>query len=153
AGIVVSAVAFGYISDKFGRLPSLWISAVIEIVAGFLSAFSTSIIFFTIARFFVAFGCYGRNLTTFLLGLESVGPKYRAITGIAYQFGWATGYVLLPGIAYLTRNFRHMIIATTVPEILWLYWLYRTPESIRWQLTNNKSEDAKKSVMNAVRTN
>ncbi|RWS19505.1 organic cation transporter protein-like protein, partial [Leptotrombidium deliense] len=72
---------------------------------------------------------------------------------IAYQFGWATGYVLLPGIAYLTRNFRHMIIATTVPEILWLYWLYRTPESIRWQLTNNKSEDAKKSVMNAVRTN
>ncbi|RWS23965.1 organic cation transporter protein-like protein [Leptotrombidium deliense] len=153
AGIVVSAVSFGYISDKFGRLTSMWISVAVVIVAGFLSAFSTSIIFFTVARFFVALGSYGRNLTSFLLVMESVGPEYRTITGIAYQFGWTTGYVLLPGIAYLTRNFRHMIIAMTVPEILWLFWLYRIPESIRWQLTNNKLEDAKKSVMNAVRTN
>ncbi|RWS02214.1 solute carrier family 22 member 8-like protein, partial [Dinothrombium tinctorium] len=71
------------------------------------------------------------------LGVETVGPKYRAVAGIAYQFGWATGYVILPCIAYLVRDFRILII----------------PESIRWQLTHGKEKQAIKSLMNAMKVN
>lgn len=62
-GIVFSALIFGYCSDKFGRKPCVVVGVVIEITAGFMSAFANSITLFIATRFLLAFGCYGRNLT------------------------------------------------------------------------------------------
>jgi MFS family permease len=152
-GISISAIVFGYFSDKYGRKWTVVVAVVIEIAAGLLSAFSNSISLFIFARFLLAFGCYGRNLTAFLIGIEVVGPKYRAVIGIAYQLGWAFGYIALPGIAYLLKDFRHLLLATTVPEIIWLFWFMRLPESPRWLLTHNKLQEAEEIVMQAIHTN
>lgn len=170
-GIVFSALIFGYCSDKFGRKPTVLVAIVIEICSGFLSAYSNSITMFIITRFLLAFGCYGRNLTGilfllqlneivmtsdpagFLMGIESVGTNYRAVLGMAYQLGWAFGYILLPGLAYWLQNFRHLLIATTVPEVIWFIWFSCLPESPRWLLTHDKSDEAEEIVMQAVKRN
>lgn len=87
------------------------------------------------------------------MGIESVGTNYRAILGIAYQLGWAFGYTTLPGLAYLLQDFRHLLIATTVPEVIWLVWFCCLPESPRWLLTHDKSDQAEEIVMQAVQMN
>jgi MFS family permease len=152
-GIVFSALIFGHCSDKYGRKPSLLVAVIIEILSGFLSALSPSVNIFIFSRFLLAFGCYGRNLTGFLLAIESVGTKYRAAMGIAVQLGWATGYCLLPLMAYLINNFRHLLLSTTIPEIAWLIWLYWIPESPRWLLTHDRNEEAKAIIIAAVKMN
>lgn len=68
-GISISALLFGYLSDKYGRTKILHIALVLEILGGFASIASNSIEIFTLARLFLALGVYGRNLTAFLLGI------------------------------------------------------------------------------------
>lgn len=152
-GIVFSALIFGHYSDKFGRKPCLVIAIIIEIVSGVLSALSPTFTVFTVSRFFVAFGCYGRNLTGFLLAIESVGTKYRAIMGIAVQLGWATGYIMLPAMAFYIDNFRHLLLACALPEIIWLIWMFWIPESPRWLLTHDRYDEAEAIIVQAVQMN
>lgn len=84
---------------------------------------------------------------------ECIGPKYRANIGMYCQCGWAVGYCLLPLIAYALRNFRYIILATSIPEIVWLLWLWTIPESPRWQITHGKLEKACQQMMRAVKMN
>ena len=152
-GIVFSALIFGHCSDKYGRKPCVIIAVIIEIISGIVSSVSPSMTIFTISRFFVAFGCYGRNLTAFLLAIECVGTKYRAIMGMAVQLGWATGYIMLPMMAYYIDNFRHLLLANALPEIIWLVWLFWIPESPRWLLTHDRNEEAEAIIIHAVAMN
>lgn len=152
-GVVVSAVWFGYLSDKFGRIRVLYAAILLEIAGGFCSIYSPNVICFTLSRFLLSFGGYGRNLTGFMIGIESVGPKYRAKVGIGYQLGWALGYVMLPGIAYLCRDYVTLFYCTTVPELFWLVWLWRIPESPKWLISKAKYEEAEKVLKNALKYN
>lgn len=95
-------------------------------------------------------------LITFSSGLtvlETVGPQYRAVVGMAIQFGWALGYVIMPGAAYLLRDFRWIQLAVTLPEFVLLLWWCSLPESPRWQLTHGKHSDAQKAIRRAAEIN
>ena len=148
-----SAIIFGYISDKYGRKVALWSGMMLEILAGFASVFAPEIVSFTIIRFILGFGSYGRNLTAFLLAVEITGPKHRPVVGIAVGFGWATGYCLLPLIAYYVNDFRHLFLCTTAPEILWLIWLWWIPESPRWLMVMGKYAQGEKVLSQALKMN
>jgi hypothetical protein len=89
----------------------------------------------------------------FTLVLETVGPQYRAVVGMAIEFGWALGYIILPGAAYLLRDFRWLQLAITIPETALLLWWCALPESPRWQLTNGKIIDAEKAIRRAAEIN
>ena len=86
SGICISALLFGYLSDKYGRTRILHIALCWEILGGFFSIFANNIKVFTIARFFLSIGTYGRNLTAFLLCIECVGSLYRAKCGVGAFF-------------------------------------------------------------------
>jgi OCT family organic cation transporter-like MFS transporter 4/5 len=73
--------------------------------------------------------------------------------GIAVQLGWATGYIMLPAMAYYFDNFRHLLLACAVPEIVWLVWLFFIPESPRWLLTHDRNERAESIILRAVEMN
>lgn len=69
-GMTLSALLCGHFSDKYGRLPVLWATIIMELIAGLSCAFSVSIVQFMISRFILAVGAYGRYLTGFMLGIE-----------------------------------------------------------------------------------
>ncbi|XP_015794157.1 solute carrier family 22 member 3-like [Tetranychus urticae] len=152
-GMTISALLCGHFSDKYGRLPVLWTAVVTEIVAGLSCAFSISIYQYMISRFVLAIGAYGRYLTGFMLVIETTGPEYRATMGIVCRFGWALGCFILPGIVWLFDNWRHAQLAFTLPEILWILWLCRIPESPRWQLAKGNSEKAQEELRRAAELN
>ena len=61
---------------------------------------------------------------TLLIGMELIGAYYRVLAGIMICYFFALGYVLLAGIAYLSRNWVYTQIATSTPAFLFLsyYW-------------------------------
>ncbi|XP_054158725.1 organic cation transporter protein-like [Oppia nitens] len=152
-GYGMGAIIFGYLSGRFGRKPVLWIAIILEVLAGLSSALSVNIIHFSISRLVLGMAVNGRYLTSFILVTESIGHKYRATLGLCFHLGWALGYCLLPGIAYLLRNFREILLVTSLPEILWLVWLYWIPESPRWLITQSKWDRLEPVVKRAVRMN
>lgn len=85
--------------------------------------------------------------------LETVGTKNRATIGIVCRIGWALGYLILPGIAAMFSSFRHIQMACTLPEILWVFWLWKIPESPRWQLAKGQVEKAHKEMRRAAEIN
>jgi hypothetical protein len=72
---------------------------------------------------------------------------------MAIEFGWAFGYIILPGAAYLLRDFRWLQLAITIPEFALLLWWCTLPESPRWQLTHGKTSDAEKAIRRAAEIN
>ncbi|RWS24126.1 organic cation transporter protein-like protein [Leptotrombidium deliense] len=152
-GYAVSALLFGYLSDKYGRLPIMKIAIILEIVSGFCQALSLSIEMFMISRFFLGLTAYGRYLTGYLLIMECVGCSYRAAISVVIEAGWVVGYLLLPGLAYALRNFRYMQITVSSLELISLIWLWQMPESPRWQLTNGHIDEAESAIKNAAVVN
>ncbi|KAI1280346.1 Solute carrier family 22 member 3 [Halotydeus destructor] len=106
-----------------------------------------------IGRFLLAIGAYGRYLTGFMLVMETTGPNVRATKGITCRLGWAIGYFLLPGLGMLFTNFRHLSLALSVPELLWLYWLNKVSESPRWLMATDKPDKAAHIITKAMRVN
>jgi OCT family organic cation transporter-like MFS transporter 4/5 len=145
-GMMVSTILFGYLSDKYGRRLVIMGGIVIEVIAGFSCAFSYSWIQFLISRFFLSLGQTGRWSTGFVIILEITGKKYRSDMGTAIQFGWAFGAILLPGVAFLARNFRYVQLTACVPELLFFSGFYFLPESPRWLLTHGRVQEAEKVI-------
>ncbi|XP_054158724.1 organic cation transporter protein-like, partial [Oppia nitens] len=152
-GWALGGIIFGILSDRFGRIPVLWITVILEIMAATSSALAVNVTHFMISRFVLGMATEGSYLTAFILVAECVGPKYRAALGMIFQFGWAVGYCLLPAISYMLPNFRHMILAKTLPQILWLVWLIFIPESPRWLLTHEKWDRLDRQLKQAVQMN
>ena len=70
------------------------------------------------------------------------------------SYGWILGYISLPGLAYLLKDFRYLQAIPTVSATVFLItWLWTIPESPRWQLSNNKLESGHKSIVKAARAN
>lgn len=77
----------------------------------------------------------------------------RPIVGMAIEFGWALGYIILPGVAYVLRDFRWLQLAITIPECVLLLWWRVLPESPRWQLTHGKYSEAEMAIRKAAKIN
>lgn len=66
------------------------------------------------------------------------------------NFGWITGYILLPIIAYFLRNYIYIqIIPTLIIVLMGLIWLPRIDESPRWLMANEKYPQAKNVLRRA----
>lgn len=55
---------------------------------------------------------------------EVASEKHRRWMGIAYNTGYATGIVIVPGIAYLLHEWRHIQLAISLPALLLLIHLW-----------------------------
>ncbi|XP_032319008.1 solute carrier family 22 member 7 isoform X3 [Camelus ferus] len=131
AGVLVGAVAFGYLSDRFGRRRLLLVAYVSALVLGLASAASVSYTMFAITR----------TLT---------GTALAGFTIIVMPLG---GVMLLALVGYLIRDWRWLLLTVTLPcapGILSLWWV---PESARWLLTQGRVEEAHRYLLRCARLN
>ena len=76
-----------------------------------------------------------------------MGSKYRSDYFTLVDVGWVIGYCVLPWIALWFHHFRHMTLACLILVIFMVLWFYfYFDESPRWQLVNNKFDDAEKTI-------
>ncbi|XP_040906299.1 solute carrier family 22 member 7-like [Toxotes jaculatrix] len=142
-GVMMGAIAFGFLCDKYGRKNTLLASYIMAIVFGFSSAFANSYVLFAVLRFLTGFGLTGISINSIVLSIEWVDTGHRSFIGVIGSLAWSAGNMLLAGFAFLVTDWRTLIMTVTAPlgfAVLTWWWI---PESARWLLANGKVERAK----------
>ncbi|XP_011512558.1 solute carrier family 22 member 7 isoform X1 [Homo sapiens] len=156
AGVLVGAVAFGYLSDRFGRRRLLLVAYVSTLVLGLASAASVSYVMFAITRTLTGSALAGFTIIVMPLGeaeLEWLDVEHRTVAGVLSSTFWTGGVMLLALVGYLIRDWRWLLLAVTLPcapGILSLWWV---PESARWLLTQGHVKEAHRYLLHCARLN
>ena len=90
-------------------------SMAIQIIVGFISAFSPNLTFYIIARAVIGFFKPGGSVQMFVLISEYVGPKWRPFAGITLWLAFAVSVAILGAIAYFVQTWKMLTIVTTAP--------------------------------------
>ncbi|XP_051971260.1 solute carrier family 22 member 13b [Xyrauchen texanus] len=153
AGLLIGALLFGPMSDKYGRRFVTLLSLLLQFLFGVGVAFSPNIYVYIALRFVVGTTISGIAINTFVLGSEWCGSSKRALFTILTHCFYAIGLMLLSGVAYGIRNWRILQLVLSAPVGLFCFYYWTLPESARWLLTQGKQERAKEEILKAARIN
>ena len=138
-GVFIGSYVFGDLSDRFGRKPTFILSIMLQFVFGITSAIAPEYWSFTMARMFVGMTTSGVFLVSYVLALETVGPRFRVLAGTLCQYYYTFGFFLMALVAYfLNSDWKMLQIVLTAPTILFLSYWWVMPESIRWLIRKRR---------------
>ncbi|XP_013381647.1 solute carrier family 22 member 3-like [Lingula anatina] len=153
SAVLVGSIIGGILADYCGRKPVFIVACLLHGSAGVAAAFSPNFTAFAIFRFLVGLASPNIFASAMVLALELVGPSRRMVAGLAPEFAWCTGLVLLTPLAYLIRDWRYLQLAVSVPSFLYISLWWLIPESPRWLLTRGHTERAEKILRWAAKVN
>jgi MFS transporter, SP family, sugar:H+ symporter len=151
-GAFISSATAGPIAKFIGRRPSIWIAAVLCVVANVIMMTTTSIGALYFARFLIGIA-NGMLMTFSQLYLQECAPaKYRGLVIGLFQswtsLGTLVGTVIDNFTVKLDGKDQYIVslaIIYIVPGILSL-GLIIIPESPRWYLSRGRTEKARKAL-------
>ena len=140
-------------------------------MCGVVTALSVNMDMFMVAQFFTAMGQVhvadfsrpphsrsdsfqvGLFQTTFVLGVELVGPSKRVLCGVVIEYFFVMGELYLALTAWYFRRWRSIQLANVLPGVLFLSYTFFLPESVRWLITKKKYPEAIKTLETVARRN
>ncbi|CAG9763144.1 unnamed protein product [Ceutorhynchus assimilis] len=152
-GVMLGSIIFGETSDRWGRKVTFLIASILQVVFGILAAYAPEFWTFAISRMIVGAAASGVFLVAYVMGLEMVGPSKRLVAGTVIFIFFSGGYVLIALLAKLLSNWRHLQLALTFPGILFIFYWWLIPESVRWLLSKNKTVEAKQVIQRCAKIN
>ncbi|XP_075994246.1 solute carrier family 22 member 13-like [Genypterus blacodes] len=154
AGLLVGALVWGTMADRFGRRFVVLLSIFLLLLFGVSAAFSPNVYVYMALKFSGGFSVSGIIANLFVIGGEwTDSSKFALCTIVCHSF-YPVGLMLLSGLAYGIRNWRILQLVLFSPLLLVLivlYWIL--PESARWLMTQGRKEDVQKEVRKAARVN
>ncbi|XP_059046818.1 carcinine transporter-like [Achroia grisella] len=153
-GSIVGGLIFGWIADKYGRVPALLGTNMAGFLAGVGTAFADSFWSFCVCRFLVGLAYDNCFVIMYIIVLEYVGPKWRTFVAnmsIAVYFTLAA--CLLPWIALGVANWKTYTLITSVPIGLSILTPWVVPESARWLISQGRIEKAMQILKKVERVN
>ncbi|EEB11356.1 organic cation transporter, putative [Pediculus humanus corporis] len=152
-GILIGTMIFGYLADRYGRKIIFVFCIILMSTTGTAQAISPNYIFFQIFVFLNALGTSGVYPLAFILGVELVGRKKREMSGVVLNYFYAVGEAFVGVIAALSKNWVIIQLAISVPPILFVFYYWLIPESVRWLLANKKNQKACAIINKAAKIN
>ncbi|XP_026323618.1 organic cation transporter protein-like [Hyposmocoma kahamanoa] len=143
AGSFAGGLLFGWLADRFGRVPALVGANLIGCVGGVASIFTVGLWDFAFCRFLVGMSYDSCFMMIYILVLEYVGPRHRtwvANMSIALYFG--SGCLVLPWLAVWISDWRNLILATSLPMLVVIGAPFVVPESARWLSSRGRIKQA-----------
>ncbi|KAK5860024.1 hypothetical protein PBY51_021533 [Eleginops maclovinus] len=137
-GSIFGYLTFGVLADWFGRHPVLIISVLFMLVFGLTVAFSVNVPMFSTLRFFEGFCLAGITLSLYVLRIELCLPGWRFSMTMVASFVVLGGQLLMPGVAYLCRDWQVLQAVIICPLLLMLSYIWIFPESLRWLLATQQ---------------
>lgn len=152
-GKLLGSAFFGIVADKYGRKICYAVGIIMLITSGPAGAVVPWYWAFIISRLINGASHAAIQYSSFTTLTEVASEKHRRWMGIAYNTGYATGIVIVSGIAYLLREWRHIQLAISLPALLLLIHLWFMPESPRWLIAHNRRKEAKMLIDKASKVN
>ncbi|KAK3752716.1 hypothetical protein QZH41_018689, partial [Actinostola sp. cb2023] len=124
AGLLVGSIGFGVMSDKFGRRISIFLSIFLLAACGVASALADCLSLFALFRFAAGAACGGCLVARYVYCVELVATKHRTAAGFICNIFVSFGFDLLALMAYLIRDWRHLMLAVSLPAapLLICWW-------------------------------
>ncbi|KAJ8709431.1 hypothetical protein PYW07_009257 [Mythimna separata] len=152
-GILIGSTIFGFMSDRFGRKHTFLVSILTLIIFGLGMPFSPNYLVFTILRFLVGVATSGTMVVSFVIVMESVGPRYREVTGCLFQIPFIIGHMSVPLFAYYFRSWNTYLLALGLPPLIYLGYFFVLTESPRWLVSVGRVREATEIVTRAAKLN
>ncbi|XP_032995949.1 solute carrier family 22 member 5 [Lacerta agilis] len=153
-GVLIGSFVSGQLSDRFGRKNVLFVTMGVQTGFSFLQIFSTTWEMFSILFLIVGIGQISNYVAAFVLGTEILGKSVRIIyCTLGVCIFYAFGYMLLPLCAYFIRDWRMLLVALTVPGVLYVPLWWFIPESPRWLLSQGRIKEAEDIIRKAAEKN
>ncbi|KAI0240830.1 Solute carrier family 22 member 7 [Lamellibrachia satsuma] len=123
-GLLIGTITMTPFADKFGRKRTFLFNACASSIVVFMTALANNYYLFTVQRFLLGIFVEGTMISGYVLACELFPAKYRTTAGVLVWIYWPVGMILLAGIAYVTRNWRYLLIVTSLPGLfaLSLFW-------------------------------
>lgn len=153
SGLLVGAVLFGALADKYGRRITILIGLAMQFTFGVGVAFAQNFYTYVLLRFVVGMTVSAVIMNAFVLGTEWTGPKHRMLAGVITDYFFGFGYILLAGVAYLIRDWRKLQLAISAPGLVFVFYIWVLPKSARWLMANQKHQEALDLIRKAALLN
>ncbi|XP_067675071.1 organic cation transporter protein-like [Haliotis asinina] len=153
AGFLVGVFVLGAFADRYGRKLAIYVSMVINLVAGIALAFAPNFYVYVVLRFLLGASTSGYFTAAYVLGLEIVGPSKRIWAGMVIKYFFALGLLLIDGLGYVIRDWHHMELVVTCLVAVFLPYWWIIPESPRWLLTRGRIPEAEAIIRKAAEVN
>ncbi|XP_061462704.1 solute carrier family 22 member 6-A-like [Rhineura floridana] len=152
-GVLMGALLFGTLADRFGRKPVLSWSYLQMAVSGLCTAFSPNLMAYCIFRFLVGMAYSGIILNCMSLVLEWVPTRVRTIAGTVVGYSATMGQIILPGLAYALPDWRWLQFTASMPFLAFFMYSWWFAESARWLILSGKLEQAVKVLKRVAQIN
>lgn len=152
-GNTIGSWVFGFISDSYGRRPTVALSLLIYGVAGLASVFVSDFYGFMVLRILVGFSHHTVSHLPFVLVVEYCGLKSRVVPLLTIMMTYTLASIFTPLLALVLWDWRTLALITSIPA-LFISLLYRwIPESSSWLITRGRSQAARKQLETVARIN
>ncbi|ELT96398.1 hypothetical protein CAPTEDRAFT_94722, partial [Capitella teleta] len=142
-----------YAADKVGRKPIHIFAHALVVIFGSATGLSQSYISFVVLKAITGLASVSSRSTGLLLIMEMFGSEHRSVTGIGLEFQWVILYLLLPVLAFLLHNWRHLQVLLSLSSLLWMVYIWILPESPMWLVANGQYEKAELSLTKMAKRN
>lgn len=156
-GCIGGAIGLGWLPDRFGRKPSLILSAVLFTVSALWTAFATGYASFVAARVLGGVGIGLASNVSPVYIAEVSPPESRGRLVSLNQLTIVLGIIFAQLANYATFrlapadiSWRVMFGAEAVPAALFLVLALFIPESPRWGMESQQANDSKAGMLAVV---
>ncbi|OLN81196.1 Lactose permease 27 [Colletotrichum chlorophyti] len=147
-GAILSLPFIPIVNDKFGRRWSIFGGSAIMILGAIIQGASQHVGMYIVARMILGFGIP----TCIVSGSSLIGelgyPKERPVLTSLFNVAYFVGQILAAGICFRTNMIKNdwawriPSLLQICPSLLQVFFVFFLPESPRWLITKDRSEEA-----------
>ncbi|XP_063800904.1 solute carrier family 22 member 6-B-like [Pseudophryne corroboree] len=153
AGVLLGAMVYGSLADRFGRRTVLLCCALKVALMGTAAAFSPNFSLYLTFRFLTGMGLCGLIINDIGLTTEWIPKRYRPTVSMFQSTCLTLGHIILPGVAYAIRDWRWLQLALSLPYFIFFILICWVPESFRWLALTKHLQQALFNLNRAARIN
>ncbi len=158
-GMLLGAIGFGRMADRYGRRRVLIVTVACDAVFGILSIFAPDFTILLVLRFLTGAAVGGTLPVDYAMMAEFLPAKNRGRWLVLLEGFWAVGTLVVAIAAWIANLYqlqdawRYIFAVTAFPALIGIGLRFLVPESPLYLLKSGRSEEAKVVVNAMLKTN
>lgn len=158
-GMMIGALVFGRIADRFGRRRVLLVTVACDGLFGLASVFSPSFAVLLVVRCLTGFAVGGTLPVDYAMMAEFLPADRRGRWLVMLEGFWAIGTVVVALAAWgasaagLADAWRYIFLATAIPALIGFWLRVAVPESPMYLLRQGRGDEAGAVIDRVLATN